>query len=50
MPKCKFQVDFKTLFLWRVNAFAKVLDNQAIIADDLAIYVLMTSCISQINK
>ena len=50
MLKCKIQVDFKTLFLWRVNVFAKFLDNQAIIADDLAIYVLMTSCINQIIK
>ena len=50
MPKHKIQGDFKTLFFWRVNVVAKVLDNQAIIADDLAIYVLMTSCIKQINK
>ena len=50
MPECKIQVESKTLFLWRVNVFAKVLDNQAIIADDLAIYVLMTSCIDKINR
>jgi len=45
----KFQVDFTTRFTVRVNIIARLLDNQAIITDDLAIYCLTTSCINQVS-
>lgn len=47
MPECQIRADSKTFFFLQVNVLAKVLDKQAIIKDDLAICVLMTSCINQ---
>ena len=46
----KNSILYYNIFVLELNAFSMILDNQAIIANDQAIYILMTSCINQIIK